>query len=117
MASVPVANLSQEQKDELLCVYAALILHDDDAEISASNMNKLIQAAGSKVEPYWPALFARLVEGKNVADMLSAAGSPGAGGAAPAAGGGGDAAPAAGGGDSKAAAAAEEEEEEEEEMA
>eukprot|EP00435_Cladocopium_sp_Y103_P006107 s3602_g1.t5 len=32
MASVPVADLSKEQQDELLCTYAALILHDDGAE-------------------------------------------------------------------------------------
>lgn len=49
MAAVPVAELTPEQKDELLCVYAALILHDDEAEINSANINKLIQAAGAKV--------------------------------------------------------------------
>merc|ERR1719161_2762906 len=99
MAAVPVSDLTAEQKDELLCVYAALILHDDEVEIDAANINKLIQAAGAKVEPYWPSLFCRLLDGKNVGDMLSAAGSPGAGGgaAAPAAGGA-----AAGGGAAEA---------------
>eukprot|EP00438_Fugacium_kawagutii_P019749 Skav205104 [mRNA] locus=scaffold2918:25718:26515:- [translate_table: standard] len=37
MASVPVADLSKEQQDELLCTYAALILHDDGAETGKRN--------------------------------------------------------------------------------
>ena len=64
MAHVPVADLTPEQKDELCCTYAALILHDDSAEISADNLNKLISAAGCKVEAYWPALFSKMLAEK-----------------------------------------------------
>lgn len=64
MAAVPVSELTPEQKDELVCTYAALILHDDSAEITADNMNKLITAAGCKVEAYWPALFSKMLNGK-----------------------------------------------------
>jgi len=113
MAAVPVSSLTPEQKDELVCTYAALILHDDGAEISAENLNKLIKASGNSVEAYWPALYSKMLNGKNVSDMLSVGGGGGGGGAA------GGAAPAAGGdaGGADAGAKAEEAvEEEEEEM-
>lgn len=79
MAAVEVANLSQAEKDELLCSYAALILHSEKAEITPENINKLIAAAGGEVESYWPALFARALKNVSVSDLLKA------GSAAPAA--------------------------------
>jgi len=43
MAGVPASQLSKEQQDELLCSYAALILHDtEEAEITADAMTKVI---------------------------------------------------------------------------
>jgi len=86
-------TISGSEKDELLVTYAALILHDDKLDISAENISKLVAAAGTTVEPYWPKLFATLLQGKNVGDLLTAA---------PAGGGGGGGAPSGGsGGDSK----------------
>ena len=37
MASVDVANLSKQEHDELVCSYAALLLHDDKQDISVSS--------------------------------------------------------------------------------
>lgn len=114
MAAVPVDQLSAEQKDELVCTYAALILHDDGAEISADSMNKLIKASGNSVEAYWPMLYSKMLTGKNVGDLLSVGGGGGGSGG----GAGGDAGAAAGGdagaagGGAKKEEAAEEEEEE-----
>jgi large subunit ribosomal protein LP1 len=108
MAAVEVANLSQAEREELLCSYAALILHDEKADVTADNINKLITAAGGSVEPYWPTLFARALKSVKIADLLKNAGS--APSAAPASG----AAPAAAG---AAPAAAKKEEKEEEEDA
>ena len=56
-------------------------------------MNKIIKASGNEVEPYWPGLFAKALEGQDIAALLTNVGSgaPAAGGAAAA---GGDAAPA-----------------------
>ena len=82
MASVEVSMLSQAEKDELLCSYAALILHDEQAEITADNMNKLVKAAGGEVESYWPMLFSRALKNVSVSDLLKAGAAP----AAPAAG-------------------------------
>lgn len=83
---------------ELACVYSALILHDDGIAITAEKIEKLVKAAKVDVEPFWPGLFAKALEGHSLESLIQSAGAPGAGGAAaPAAGGGG--APAAGGGD------------------
>ena len=71
---LPAAELEKEQKDlkgctipcgmggsvgqdELQCTYAALVLHDDGAEITPAAMTDLIKAAGCSVEGYWPLLM------------------------------------------------------------
>jgi len=59
----------------------------------------LVKAANVNVESYWPSLFAKLAEKRNIEDLILNAGSAGGGAAvavaAPAAGGGGGAAAAA----------------------
>ena len=76
--------------NELACVYAALICHDDGVEISADNISAILKAASITIDPYWPSLFAKLCQGKDIGAMLSAVGSAApASSAAPAAGGGG----------------------------
>lgn len=91
-------------KAELACVYAALVLVDDDVAITGEKIQTILKAASVDVEPYWPGLFAKALEGVNVKDLISNIGS-GVGAAGPAAGG---AAPAAGGAAPAAAAAKEE---------
>merc|ERR1712106_307197 len=98
---------------ELACVYAALILADDDVAITPEKIATILKAAGVEVEPYWPGLFAKALESCDLKSLITSVGSgvgaaPAAGGAAPAAGG---AAPAA----EAAAAPAKKEESEEEE--
>uniref|UniRef100_A0A2P2LT61 60S acidic ribosomal protein P1 n=1 Tax=Rhizophora mucronata TaxID=61149 RepID=A0A2P2LT61_RHIMU len=84
---------------ELACTYAALILVDDDIAITAEKIGKLVKAAGVQVESYWPSLFAKLAEKRDLEDLILSAGA-GGGGAAPVAigataGGAGEAAAAA----------------------
>ncbi|KZZ96988.1 ribosomal protein P1 [Ascosphaera apis ARSEF 7405] len=94
---------------ELACSYAALILADDNVEITAEKLQTLIKAANvQEVEPIWASIFAKALEGKDVKDILTNVGSAGA--AAPAA-----AAAAAGGAVAAEAAPAEEKAEEKEE--
>merc|ERR1711904_507185 len=87
MASKAAADLSQAEKDELCCSYAALMLHDDGLEITSEKLNKVIKASGNTVEPYWPMLFAKALKSANIGDLLtnvaSAAPAGGAGGAGP----------------------------------
>merc|ERR1712168_861936 len=68
---------------ELACVYSALILHDDDIDITGEKMAKIISAAKVNMEAFWPGLFAKALQGRNIGDLICNVGS------APAAGGGG----------------------------
>ena len=77
---------------ELACVYAALILNDDGIEISADKLNKLLSAAGVKLESYWVDLFSEYFKSHDIGELVK---GTALGGAAPAAGGAaGGAAPA-----------------------
>ncbi|CAF0741303.1 unnamed protein product [Brachionus calyciflorus] len=95
------------QNDELACVYAALILADDNIAITGDKISAVLKAANYEVEPYWPGLFANALEGVKVRDLITNIGS---GAAAPAA-----APAAAAGGAAPAAAAAKKEEPKKEE--
>ena len=70
MASVRVSSLDKTTHDELCCTYAALILYDDRLDITSNQIKKLIEASGNKVDAYWPSLFAKALQGKNVGDLL-----------------------------------------------
>ncbi|XP_065871522.1 large ribosomal subunit protein P1-like [Euphorbia lathyris] len=85
---------------ELACSYATLVLHDDGIPVTAETIAALVKAANVSVESYWPSLFAKLAEKRNIDDLIFNVGSGGA--AAPLA----VSAPAAGAGDAAAAAPA-----------
>ena len=96
-------SVSDTERQELLVSYACMILNDDKVDITEDNIKTLISAVNGEVEPYWPKLFADLLQGRDVGELLMSAGAAGpAAGAAPA-------------GDAAAPAAAEEEPEEESE--
>ena len=100
--------MADQNRDELACVYAALVLLDDDVAITVSfiqffsnflilhvcnhllsfnskaeKIQTILKAADVKVEPYWPGLFAKALEGLNLKSMITNVGS--GVGAAPAA--------------------------------
>merc|ERR1712212_1230754 len=85
----PTNKLKMASNDELACVYAALILADDQVAITSEKLATILKAAGVSVEPYWPGLFSKALEGLNVKELIqnvgsSAGSAPAAGGAAPA---------------------------------
>ncbi|KAK6936617.1 hypothetical protein RJ641_033647 [Dillenia turbinata] len=80
---------------EVATTYACLILHDDGIPITAEKISALLKAAKVTVEPYWPLLFAKLVEKRNIDDLILNVGSGGGAAVAVAAPAGGAAAPAA----------------------
>ncbi|KAF7131782.1 hypothetical protein RHSIM_Rhsim09G0209400 [Rhododendron simsii] len=72
----------------------------NSAQFQADKIAKLVKAANVDVESYWPSLFTKLVEKRNIEDLILNVGSGGGGGgavalAAPSAGGAAAAAPAA----------------------
>merc|ERR1712139_381236 len=101
-----------DNKNELLCSYACMMLADSEAEVSADNINAAIAAAGASVPPFYAALFEKVnaaAEG-GFGKLIENSSKLGGGG-----GGGGGGAPAAGG--AAPAAAAKKESSSEEEMA
>ena len=59
-------SISKAEHDELCCVYAALLLHDDKVEISAEKLQKVITASGNTVEAYYPDFFAKYFKGVDI---------------------------------------------------
>lgn len=87
----------------IICIFVSIYPQQED------KIKSLVDAAGIKVEPYWPSLFAKLLQNVNVDDLINNIG------AAPAAGAGGAGAGGAAGGADGGDAAAEEKKEESEE--
>ncbi|KAI7901291.1 60s acidic ribosomal protein-domain-containing protein [Cokeromyces recurvatus] len=63
---------------ELAVVYAALILEDDNIEITADKLQALVSAAGVEVEPIWFSLYAKALAGQDLKALLLNVGAPGA---------------------------------------
>ncbi|CCF75386.1 large subunit ribosomal protein LP1 [Babesia microti strain RI] len=78
MAQLAVEELSPFERQELLCVYSSLLLYDDELEISKENINKVLNSAGAKVEPYLPMLFAKALKGKDLNALFGSVASIGA---------------------------------------
>ncbi|EAT39240.1 AAEL008946-PA, partial [Aedes aegypti] len=59
---------------QLACVYSALSLVDNVAVID-DKISTILKAANVDIEPYWPVLFAKALEGINVKDLITNIGS------------------------------------------
>ncbi|KAF8401833.1 hypothetical protein HHK36_012779 [Tetracentron sinense] len=92
---------------ELACTYASIILFDDGIAITAEKILALVKAANVKIDSYWPSLFSKLVEKRNIEDLIMNVGSGGGGATVTVA------APSGGGNAGAAAAPAAEEKKEE----
>ena len=85
-----------------------MILRDEEIAISAEKISTVVKAANVNVESYWPSLFAKLAQNRNIDDMIVNSGAAGGGAVAVSA----PAAADGGGGGAAAAPAAEEKKEE-----
>ncbi len=61
--------------DELACVYAALILMDDEVPITSEKISTILKAANVNVEPYWPGMFAKAASALDLKALVSNIGS------------------------------------------
>merc|ERR1739838_1073684 len=71
-------------KEELAVSYAALILHDEGLAITADQISALTSAANVPVQKFWPTLFAKALEGKDIDQLLTCGGGAAPAAAAPA---------------------------------
>uniref|UniRef100_A0A914CD03 Large ribosomal subunit protein P1 n=1 Tax=Acrobeloides nanus TaxID=290746 RepID=A0A914CD03_9BILA len=60
---------------ELACIYSALILQDDDVAITNEKIQTILNSAGVNVEPFWPGLYAKALEGIDLKGLISSLGS------------------------------------------
>ena len=68
-------SISKAEHDELCCVYAGLLLFDDNVEITADKLNKVIIASGNAVDAYYPEFFAKYLGSVDLNSILSSVGS------------------------------------------
>merc|ERR1712002_1104891 len=81
-------RISEKMSAELACTYAALILNDDDVEITGDKITAILKAANVEFEPFWPSLFAGALKDVDVRSLITTIGSGvGTGGGGAAAGG------------------------------
>lgn len=83
MASRPVAQLSQAEKEQLAVSYAAFILSSQGADVNAESINNVLKAANVNASQSLVKAFAKTLSGKKVTDFIGSVGS-GSGSAQPA---------------------------------
>ncbi|XP_010263852.1 PREDICTED: 60S acidic ribosomal protein P1-like [Nelumbo nucifera] len=64
---------------EQACSLALLILHDEGIPVTAEKISTIVKSSNVSVESYWPSLFAKLAEKRNIEDLIMNAGSGGGG--------------------------------------
>merc|ERR1711970_743125 len=70
-------RISEKMSAELACTYAALILNDDDVEITGDKITAILKAANVEFEPFWPSLCAGALKGVDVRSLITNIGSGG----------------------------------------
>eukprot|EP00829_Urostomides_striatus_P015345 TRINITY_DN4805_c0_g1_i4.p1 TRINITY_DN4805_c0_g1~~TRINITY_DN4805_c0_g1_i4.p1 ORF type:complete len:160 (-),score=73.29 TRINITY_DN4805_c0_g1_i4:126-560(-) len=75
MAAIEATKLTPQEHDELCCVYASLILNDAKMPVTEEKIAKLIKVSGNTVEPYYPMVFAKALEGQDITAILGSMGS------------------------------------------
>merc|ERR1712060_173138 len=55
---------------EKACLYALLVLHDDNIEVSVNDIGNLLGSANIKAQPCWPMKYAEFFRGKRMDDWV-----------------------------------------------
>ena len=55
---------------ELACVYAALILNDDNIKVTNEKIHSILNAAGINIESYWVDLFAEYFKTHEITELI-----------------------------------------------
>ena len=63
MSCTPFSQMNEIEKSQTAVNLAILVLHDCKLEISAENINKVLAAAGVKVESYWADIYCEALKG------------------------------------------------------
>eukprot|EP00918_Siedleckia_nematoides_P035207 GHVU01076475.1.p1 GENE.GHVU01076475.1~~GHVU01076475.1.p1 ORF type:complete len:130 (+),score=33.83 GHVU01076475.1:115-504(+) len=61
---------SDMTRDELAVIYSVLILADDDIPVTCEKIQSILAAANVTVEPIWPSLFSKALDGMNLRDTV-----------------------------------------------
>ena len=77
MAYQDLTQLSANDKDQLACTLATLLLHDNGSDVNADSISNVLKAANVNVAPYWPMLLGKALDGKSVGDYLAVSGGGG----------------------------------------
>merc|ERR1712072_798438 len=64
-------TLDEATRSQMACTFAALMLHDDGCDVNSASLNKVVDASGVKVAPYWPMLFAQALNGQDIGSFLA----------------------------------------------
>ncbi len=72
--------MSEVEKSQTAINLAILVLYDSKLEVSAENINKVLNAVGIKVESYWADIYVDALKGQSIESFFSVS----AGAAAPA---------------------------------
>ena len=83
MASKPIAQLSNPEKEQLAVSYASFILSAQGAEVNIESLNNVLKAANVSASQSLVKAFAKTLSNKKVTDFFGAVGS-GSGSAQPA---------------------------------
>lgn len=75
MAAVEVSQLDHNTFQSLACTYALLLLHDTGKDLSSANFDKVLAAAGTKVDKPFAAQVIASLKHAHIGDMLSGANS------------------------------------------
>ena len=73
-------SVTGADKDQFVAALSALVVADSGADITAENINSVVNASGNKIPAYYSTLFATYIEKAGGVDKFLAGPSAGGGG-------------------------------------